>query len=96
METRKAEVLVALQQAMLGEVSPNLRVVAVEYDETYIHFDAYYDGEVTDEARDAMLRVDTEVTALFPENHAISHTTIRCDFPERIPKRGVWVYYRQE
>lgn len=96
METRKAEVLLALQQALLGEVPANLRVVTVVYDESSIHFDAYFDGEITDDAREAMSRVETEVMALFPETHTVSHTTIRCDYPQPIPKDRTWVYCRQE
>lgn len=96
MDDRAKDVLVALQEALLGEVSPTLRAITVEYDDTSIHFDAYYDGEITDDYREAMLRVDTEVMAVFPETHKISHSVIRRDYPELIPKDRIWAYHRQE
>jgi hypothetical protein len=96
MSERKLHVLVALQQALLGEVSPALRAVTVLYDDNSIHFDAYYDGNVSDDASEAMSRVETELIAAFPETHRISYSVKRLDYPALIPKDRVWVFYRQE
>jgi hypothetical protein len=96
MSERKLHVLVELQQALLGEVSRTLRAVTVLYDDDSIHFDAYYDGKITDDAREAMSRVETELIAAFPETHRISYSVKRLDFPALIPKDRVWVFYRQE
>ncbi len=66
------------------------------FTDTSIHFAAFYDGDITDDARDAMGRVETELIAFFPETHIISHSVQRCDYPKPIPKNNIWVYCRQE
>ena len=93
---RRCEVLLALQRALLGEVSPSLRAVTVKYAESSVHFQAYFDGQVNDEDREAMSLVETEVMAEFPSTHLISHEVIRLDAPALIPKDCTWVYYRKE
>jgi hypothetical protein len=40
--------------------------------------------------------VETELMALFPSTHAITHTVRRSDCPEPIPKDRVWAFYRKE
>ncbi|HZN96007.1 MAG TPA: hypothetical protein VFB81_25000 [Myxococcales bacterium] len=95
-DTRRYEVLLAIQQALLGEVSPNLRAVTVSYTETSLHFEAYFDGEVHDEEREAMSLVETELMAEFPSTHSLSHQVIRLDTPALIPKDRTWVYFRKE
>lgn len=86
----------AVQLALLGEISARLRAVAVSYDNSSIHLDCYYDGEILDEDRDSMSCVETEVLAVFPETHTTTHTLHRRDFPEPIPKDVAWVYARKE
>jgi hypothetical protein len=95
-DVRRCEVLVALQQALLGEVTANLRAVTVSYDETSIHIEAYFDGEIHDEEREAISLVETEVMAEFPPTHMITHELIRRDAPALIPKDRAWVYFRKE
>lgn len=95
-DMRRCEVLLSLQQALLGEVGYNLRAVTVKYAEESVHFEAYFNGEVADEDREAMLLVETEVMADFPSTHAITHEVIRLDAPELIPKDRIWVYCRKE
>jgi hypothetical protein len=48
---RRCEVLLAIQQALLGEVTANLRAVTVNYAETSIRFEAYFHGEINEEER---------------------------------------------
>jgi len=95
-ENRKFIVLVALQQALLGEVSASLRAVTVAYTEHSIHFDCYYDGEIREDHYDAMSCVETELIAAFPEDHTITHNLHREDVPNSIPKNIDWVFYRKE
>jgi len=89
-------VLLSLQRALLGEVTPNLRVVTVTYDLESIHFDAFFDGPIGDEEREGMSLVETEVLAEFPATHKITHGVIRLDAPAPLPKDRIWVYYRKE
>ena len=96
MNDRKCEVLVAVQQALLGEVSARLRAVTVSYDDKSIHFDCYYDGDITDEDREAMSCVETELMAVFPETHSVTHSVQRKDYPNPIPKETTWAFFRKE
>jgi hypothetical protein len=96
MNDRKHQVLVAVQQALLGEVSARLRAVTVAYDKKSIHFECYYDKEITDSDRDAMSCVETELMAIFPETHTITHNIQRKDYPEPIPKEMTWTFFRKE
>jgi len=96
MNDRRHQVLVAVQQALLGEVSLRLRAVTVSYDATSIRLDCYHDGEITDEDREAMSCVETELMAVSPENHTITHKMNRKDYPGSIPKETTWAFFRKE
>lgn len=96
MNDRNCEVLVAVQQALLGEVSARLRAVTVSYDDKSIHLDCYYDGDITDEDREAMSCVETELMAVFPETHSVTHSVQRKDYPSPIPKETAWAFFRKE
>ena len=86
----------ALQQALLGEVSNRLRAVTVSFNENSIHFEAIFDGTIVDDDLESMSCVETELMALFPSSHAVTHTVRRSDYPEPIPKDRVWAFYRKE
>lgn len=96
MNDRKNVVMIALQLALLGEVSSKLRAVTARYDDQSIHFDCYFDGEIDEEDTESMSIVETELLAQFPESHCITHRVIRHDYPQRIPYDGVCVYARRE
>jgi hypothetical protein len=96
MNDRNYEVLVAVQQALLGEVSTRLRAVTVSCDDKRIHLDCYYDGAISDEDRGAMSCVETELMAVFPETHSVTHSVQRKDYPSPIPKEATWVFSRKE
>ena len=93
---RKHEVLIALQQALLGEIGCRIRTIIVKYTNASIHFDVYVDGEILEEDRESMMQVDTELVAASPSSHTISHDVIRLDAPASIPKEDIWVYCRRE
>jgi hypothetical protein len=96
MKGRKCEVLVGIQNALLGEVSAGLRAVVVTFDAQSIHFDAYYDGEPSEDDVESMSCVETELIAMSPEDHVITQRVTRLDHPEPIPKVGHWVFFRKE
>jgi hypothetical protein len=93
---RKLLVLSSLQQALLGEVSPNLRAVTVVWDEESIHFECFFDGEVGESDIESMSYVETKLMAVFPESHNTTSELIRLDYPSPIPKDRCWAYYRKE
>jgi hypothetical protein len=95
-EARRREVLVSAQQALLGEVGPNLRAVIVSFSESTIFFESFFHGEISDEDRESMSLVETELLASFPSNHAVSHKLTRLDEPAPIPQRDHWAYLRRE
>jgi hypothetical protein len=96
LDTRTAEVLVELQQALLGEVSERLRAVSVRYDDHSLHFDCFFDGEILEGDIESMSCVETELLAAFPETDKITHTVIRLDAPEPLPQTDIRVYRRRE
>jgi hypothetical protein len=81
---------------LLGEVSARLRAVTVSYDDKSIHLDCYYDGNITDEDREAMSCVQTELMAVFPEAHSVTHSVQQKDYPSPIPKEATWAFFRKE
>jgi hypothetical protein len=95
-DERTVAVLLALYDALLGAIPAHLRAITARWDESSVHFDAYYDGEVSDEDRETMAVVDTEVLAGFPETHVVSHAVHRLDFPAEFPDSGRFVFHRQE
>lgn len=95
-DARSDEVHLAMQSALLQEVSSRLRAVMVRWDENSIHFDAYYDGEPTEDEVESMSCVETELWAMSAPDHTISHNTLRWDHPRRVPHEWTCVYHRNE
>jgi hypothetical protein len=93
---RRNDVLLAMQQALLGEVTPNLRAVTVAYDESDIHFCCFYDGVASETDRENMSCVETELIAHFPESHTVSHEVRELDRFQPISGPGIWVFARKE
>lgn len=95
-DDRRSSVLLAIQAALLGEVSSKLRAVSASWTETNIHFDCYFDGDVSDEDRDSMSCVETELLAMYPESHSVSHDIHRVDYPAPLPQTPERVFRRRE
>lgn len=93
---REHVVRVQMQLALLGEVPPKLRAVDVTWTDISMHFDCYFDGEVSEEDRESMSLVETGLLASFPATHAISHKVHRWDFPKRLPLVSSRVFRRRE
>jgi hypothetical protein len=93
---RECEVLLAVQNALLGEVSAQLRAVLVRFSETTVDLDFYFDGDVSEDDQERASVVETEVIAALPETDTISHTVTRLDHPARIPGGGTLAYHRSE
>lgn len=93
---RRVAVLLSLQRALLGGVSARLRAVTVQFDAVSTEVRAFYDGAVTDEDREAMSCVETEVIADFSESDEVSVECFRLDAPCAVPPPGKLVFQRRE
>ena len=96
MNEREKAALIALQQALLGEVSDRLRAVLLSTEESSVHFEAFFHGEITGDDRESMSMVETELIASFPSSYTITYSLTRLDYPGPIPKEATWAYYRKE
>lgn len=87
--------LLAVQRSLLGEVTPELRAVVVDInrDEEVLFIRCYYDKEVSEKQIDlwqcAMMESDVGTCMLDGE-------VKRLDYPQEIPLRGQYAYYRKE
>ena len=90
--------LLSLQRALLCEVTPNLRMVGLEWDDqgkkVFITF--YYDGEITDAELDSASCVAGEVYGDFGEDTQVIEKCVRLDYPARLPFHTQSVYHRKE
>jgi hypothetical protein len=75
---RRVRLLLAIQRALLGEVTPNIRAVTAQIDAQTILLRWIIDGEVSDSLRRDLSAVATEVVADFA-THQIAGELIRCD-----------------
>lgn len=77
----RASLLLSVQRALLGEVSPAVRGVTVGWREHVILLRSYFDGPISAADRDSMSCVGAEVIGDFPEPWTIDDEVIRCDAP---------------
>jgi hypothetical protein len=91
-----ALVLLSVQRALLGVVTPELRAVVVDLDDArqvlYIRF--YYHGEVSEDLIELWNCAITEVD-LGPD-YFFDEGIERLDYPNKIPFRGRYAYLRKE
>lgn len=93
---RHCEVLLSVQLALLGEVTPNLRAVTVEFGDGTIIVESLFDGPPSEDELEGMACAETEVLALFPETHSVSWTVTNLPAPNPIPKRKPLAFLRKE
>lgn len=93
---RRISVLLSIQGALVGAITPHLRAVLVGWDEKTIQLYFIYDGDISEEDKEESECAATEVLADFPGND-IKTEHVRCDFPQRLPKLGqIMVFQRKE
>ena len=94
----RIEVLLSLQTALLGEVSPNLRGVTCDWDTSRLVIHCIFDGVILEEDRESMECVATELIAYFPEDYQVLLECIRKDAPQPLQTCMLkkWVYWRRE
>ena len=89
-------VVLALQRALLGAVTPNIRAVTMTTRTDRVSVDVYYDGAPTTDDRESMAVVETELIAALPEHFDVDFNLNRLDAPLPVPKDQVWIYFRKE
>jgi len=95
-DERSATVLLALYDALLGAIPGHLRAITARWDETSVHFDCYFDGEITDDDQEAMEIVEADLSANFPAAHTVSHARHLLNFPAEFPDSGRFIFHRRE
>jgi hypothetical protein len=97
----RSRVLLAVQRALVGEVTRQMRFIGVEFSPERIHVIVWHDGAV-DESISAGFDAGavTQIVADFawPErgDPQVSFEFVRSDFPRRPDFRGTLVYGRSE
>lgn len=91
----RVDVFLSLQRALLGEVFPMLRQVAVEWSHRHIRFICYVDGELTDDA-ESISSISAEVAADFHEDFKVEYDIVSVRAPERIRDERLRVFARRE
>lgn len=94
--------LLAVQVALLGVVTPELRAVVVDLEQErskeagvlYMRF--YYDGKITEELEELWSCAVTEASADLGADCFVDDEIERLDFPQEIPLRGRYAYLRYE
>lgn len=100
--TNRVKLFLATIYGLLGNVFPSLRAVCAEESESLIYLCFYYDGEITDEdnqlCNHSIDRVLDYFTHLSEGDKSIAFKTqmLRLDYPQKMPLRGSWRYYRYE
>lgn len=97
----RRSVLLTLQTALVGEVTPEMRFISVEWSPTEIHIWVYVDGSIDEavtEEFDAMVITEMVATFAYPDqgDPVVRYDMIRCDYPERPNIGGRLVYGRKE
>src|SRR3954469_25643840 len=97
----RIKVLLSLQRALLGAITPEMRAVAVQWLPNRIAIRVYTDGEppaVVRENFDAAVVTQVASDFPFPErgDPSVESEFARCDAPTRLPDWGHLVYARAE
>ena len=86
--------LLAMQRALLGEVTAELRAVFIYLDtnENILHARFYYDGEVSEKRIDLWDCAITEASAALGPDCFVKSRIERVDYPQKIPAMGYCAY----
>lgn len=90
--------LLAIQRALLGEITSNLRAVIVDFQPLSQagRIEFYYDQEISEEIYDHASGIITEITAAFPPQYHFEEKIERLDYPKKISVKGRLAYLRKE
>lgn len=92
----RAKVLLSVQRALLGEVTPELRGLSVEVNDTHVRLTSYFAGRLTAEQKDTVSTITAEVAADLPHDWTIEDEAVSLPESERLPEIAIWAYRRKE
>ena len=98
-EFSHAYAMLAMQSALLGVVTPELRavIVDVEVEDKLLYIRFYYDGEVSEEIKKIWENAINEANKVLEDfEHHLDGKIERIDFPKTMPFRGRYAYHRKE
>lgn len=97
----RGRVLLSLQRALVGEVTPQMRYIGVEHSPARIHILIWHDGELAAVVREyfdasVVTQVVSDFTGAEYEGIEVTYEFIQVDAPARPALRGTLVYGRSE
>ena len=91
-----AYALLAIQRALLGLVTPELRAIIVDVQEQLLYMRFYYDQVVLQEILESWEYAITRSIADLGSDYLFDAKIERLDFPQEIPFRGRYAFLRKE
>jgi hypothetical protein len=92
----RQEIVLSVQGALLGSVTPNLRGVAADWNNTEVRIVCYYHGPISAGDRETRGVVHTEVATDFIDIAAV-HFVMEClDTPMKMNGFRAWIFLRKE
>ena len=85
-----------MEEALLGEVFPQLRAVEVEWQPQRVVVTGWIHGDVSKDDRESIRCMAAEVSSQMGTGITVEHRVERCDAPETIPVSGLLVHLRRE
>jgi hypothetical protein len=91
-------ILLSLQQALLGIVTPDLRAVEVWIEDRHVRASFAYDGEIGVEHREAVSEIETLVLADLPDDVEVQFDAVSVPRARDvgIMRDSVYAYLRRE
>ncbi len=91
-------ILLAVQSALVGVVTPELRTVVVDFcqEEHLLYIRFYYDGEVPEELIKLWKAAIAKAHANLGLDCRLDGEVERVDYPQEPPFRGRYAYFRKE
>jgi hypothetical protein len=98
-QRRSDAVRLALQTALVGQVTSSMRLVCVEFDETSVRVIVFYDRELPPDDREEFAEEIASCVGLKlgdpPLGPVVACHFVRCDEPQHVPVRGEIVFARK-
>ncbi len=91
----RSSALLCIQVALLGMIEPHLRAVTLGWSSHSVDAVFYFHGQLTEDDRESVSCVESEVMASFPD-HEVSFDSTRLDWPAKPEMLGAWAYWRRE
>lgn len=92
----RQKILLSVQRALLSRVTPNIRGVAADWNDSEIRVVCYYHGRIADDDRDEMSCAHTEVATDFVDISPVHFILERLDTPMKMNGFRAWVFLRKE